>query len=98
MEPRYSGWEILLARLQFETARHGISAYAKPKNGYLAVELPASAPEELQKLADEIEFLSDVTCQYCSASRAREVIAPKRGWILKLCDSCYRILEQKSSK
>lgn len=88
MDHRYAGWRALVDSIQAGSARHGITVHVKPKNGYLAIEVPASAPDDLQSLADKIESIFDKICQLCGAPHAKEFNATETGWILKLCDPC----------
>lgn len=79
MDNRYLGWRPLVDSMRAACAAHGILVNLKPKNGCLAVELPTRAPLELHALAEEVERISDRTCQVCGAQPAMEILTGKRG-------------------
>lgn len=81
--------------MQAGSAKYGITVHAKPKNGYLAIELPVFTPDELENLVEEIEHLSNTTCQWCGNMSASEA-GLARGWGLKLCDHGRQRFQQIS--
>lgn len=92
MDDRYRGWQPLIDRMRAACAAHGLQVHMKPKNGYLAVELPAHPPQELEALAETVEQHSDCMCQLCGAEPAVEIVMEGRYWIMTLCPACQSAL------
>ena len=78
----YKGWRPLESRARGIAERFGVVIQVQPKEGFLRLTAPFSAPLELTLALDEIEEQSVTICQFCGRSGAIDRQHQEWGYIV----------------
>lgn len=77
----YKGWRPLESRARGMAERFGVVIQVQPKEGFLRLTAPFSAPQELALALDEIEEESVTICQFCGRPGAVDRQHQEWGYI-----------------